>query len=522
MKRAQRRPAAPYPAAWQRLSAARVGGARLGSSSFAKSEALQPAFPIGAATPAHPLADPAISSALKQRSDEIQAAFSAIEPTLKELARRQFEDDFASTALEFLRAHLGVGAPRELLTVSWAAPLDVRRLYAYCVLATFCRLIERHPDRDLARQFEGESAEELIQRFGFHAVDITPCADGRLSGTIDYILRVPPAVVAFRKSYAGAMFDVEESLRHWETVELRRWREARPNEATGSTRFLKIGVYHFSSVDPSHEGCAAHGSDDARAAAALLERLRQFEQAVQLTHCCEARVATLLVGVDTDTDAIRVHVPDAAGQMSVDRCIDNRLLYDLTQGMSREEGKQAIRVKVAESIGVATDDAATEGMRWFCGYLLKNNLAQVDAVRRWHGAGYADRGHTEQLIVIGDAVDDVQLRNLAFQAQMDTIEEGAPDLDVGVRILTALHEPRGLAVPVLVHVRFDERIPGARARAERRAVRLQTATEARFQSLVDRGSLLVMAVVRAGDTSTLHAVEAPAQRRTESKPGLHA
>ena len=188
------------------------------------------------------------------------------------------------------------------------------------VLATFCRLIERHLDRDLARSFEGESAEALIQRFGFHAIDITPCADGRLSGVIDYILRVPPAVVAFRKSYAGAMFDVEESLRHWETVELRRLREARPNAATASTRFLKIGVYHFSSVDPRHEGCAAHGSDDARAAAAVLERLRQFEQAVQLTHCCEARVATLLVGVDTDTDAIRVHVPDAAGT-DVDRTL---------------------------------------------------------------------------------------------------------------------------------------------------------------------------------------------------------
>ena len=82
MKRAQRRPAAPYPAAWQRLGAARVGGSRLGFSSFAKPQASQPAFPVGAATTGHPLADPAISSALKQRSDEIQEAFSAIEPSL--------------------------------------------------------------------------------------------------------------------------------------------------------------------------------------------------------------------------------------------------------------------------------------------------------------------------------------------------------------------------------------------------------------------------------------------------------
>jgi carboxysome shell carbonic anhydrase len=459
---------------------------------------------------------------LKQRADEIQAAFAAIEPCVQALARQQFESHFASAALEQLRERLGLAVPPELLAVSWAAPLDVRRLYAHCVLATFCRLIERHHDRDLACLFEGESAEGLIQRFGFHAIDITPCADGRLSGVIDYILRVPPAVVAFRKSYAGSMFDVEESLRHWETVELRRWRDGRPNAAAAPTQFLKIGVYHFSSVDPGHGGCAAHGSDDARAAAAVLERLRQFEQAVQGTQCCGARAATLLIGVDTDTDAIRVHVPDAAGQMSIERYIDNRLLYDLTQSLSREEGKQAIRRQVAESMGVMTDDAATEGMRWFCGYLLKNNLAQVDAVRRWHGASYADRGHTEQLIVIGDAVDDVQLRNLAFQAQMDTIEEGAADIDIGVHILRSLHEPRGLAVPVLVNARFDPRIPGARERAQSRVQRLRTAIETRFSSLVGRGALVVQAVVRAGDAGVLYAVEAPANRPAQSDAGLHA
>jgi len=475
-----------------------------------------------AATTDHPLADPQASRALKARADEIQAAFAAIEPAVKELARRQFDDHFAASAQESLRDRLGVTVPLELLAVSWAAPLDTRRLYAHCVLATFCRLMERHADRDLALQFEGESAQELIHRWGFHAIDITPCADGRLSGVVDFILRVPPAVVAFRKSYAGSIFDVEESLRHWESVELRRFREARPNAASEPTRFLKIGVYHFSSVDPTHEGCAAHGSNEARAAAAVLERLRQFKTAVQRTHCCEASVATLLVGVDTDTDAIRVHVPDSAGEMTIERYIDNRDLYDLTLSMSREEGKQAIRQRVADSIGVAVDDAASEGMRWFCGYLLKNNLAQMTAVRQWHGAGYADRGHTEQLIIIGDAVDDVQLRNLAFQAQMDTIEEGAADLDIGVRILKSLHEPRGLAVPVLVHIQFDSRIPGARESATVRAQRLCTAIKARFEPLVARGGLYVQAVARDGETGKLYAVEALREREAPVATGLHA
>jgi carboxysome shell carbonic anhydrase len=519
VKLAKRRPAVPFPAAWQRLSAARPGQTRIGITTYAAAPAARAVSPVPAWISGHPLADPVISRALKERADEIHAAFAAIEPTLKALAPRQFEHDFSSSAVEFLRDRLGISVPREFITVSWAAPLDIRRLYAHCVLATFCRLIERHLDRDLARVFEGESATALIRRFGFHAIDISACADGRLSGVIDHILRVPPDVVAFRKSFAGALFDVEESLRHWETVELRRFREARPNAATEPTRFLKIGVYHFSSVDPRHEGCAAHGSDDARAASAVLERLAQFKQAVELTHCCEARAATLLIGVDTDTDAIRVHIPDARGEMSIERFVSSGALYESTAGLSREAGKQAIREQVAQAMGVPDDDAPTEGMRWFCGYLLKNNIAQVDAVRQWHGASYADRGHTEQLIVIGDAVDDVQLRNLAFQAQMDSIEEGAADLDVGMRILTALNEPRGLAVPVLVHTRFDPRIPGARERAERRAQRLRSAIEARFAARAVRGGLHVQAVVRAGDSGTLHVVERHSER---ADAGLHA
>ena len=120
-----------------------------------------PASPVW--TSGHPLADPAISSALKERADQIQSAFAAIEPTLRALAPRQFEDNFAAAARESLRERLGLSVPLELLTVSWAVPLDVRRLYAHCVLATFCRLIERHLDRDLACSFEGESAEALIQ-----------------------------------------------------------------------------------------------------------------------------------------------------------------------------------------------------------------------------------------------------------------------------------------------------------------------------------------------------------------------
>jgi carboxysome shell carbonic anhydrase len=473
----------------------------------APTPAARPAPPPSTEAPAHPLADAAISQGLKRRAEAIESAFAAIEPTLRSLAPRQFDPGFPEAAADTLTRQLGVEVPTEALRAFWTDPLDMRGLHARCVLATFIRLAEQDVDRDLARFSEGESVETLIQRWGFHAIDISPCADGRLSGVVDYILRVPPNVVTARKSYAGAMFDIDESIRHWEGVELRRWREGLPNRADAATRYLKIGVYHFSASDPTHEGCAAHGSDDARAAGALLGHLEDLAEALRARHGPSANVAVLMVGVDTDTDAIRVHVPGPDGRMSIDRYVDNLALHGATLHLSRDAAKAAIREAVAGAAGVAPDDLATEGMRWFCGYLLKNNLGQVDAVRQWHGGAYADGGHTERLIVVGDAIDDVQLRNLAFQAQMDTIEEGAPDLFVGIAILGKRLEPLRLAVPVLAHVRYDPRVPRARDRARLRARRLRAAILASHPALAERGFLHVQAVARAGDAPSFELVE---------------
>ena len=455
----------------------------------------------------HPLAEPALSAALKQRVEEIEAAFALIEPVLRRLAPRQFDDGFPEQARRELANSLGVDIPEAELESSWSTPLDLGRIHARCVLGTFCNLVERGFDRNLAQLLdEGESAEVLIRRFGFHAVDITSCSDGRLRGAVDFILRVPPAVVVWHDAYAGTMFDVEEALHRWEAVELRRWREGRPNDASEPTRYLKIGIYHLSSVDPRHKGCAGHGSDEVRAATALLGRLQEFEGAVESTQCCDASAATLLVGVDTDTDAIRVHVPDAAGNTDVDRFVSSATLYEQTASLDREAAKEFIRHAVADCAGVHAADAATEGMRWLCGYLLKNNIGQVDAVLGWNGGTYADAGHGEKLVVAGDALDDVQLRNLAYQAQMATVEEAVVDLDVGIDVLGAMNGPRGLAVPVLVHVSYDERIPGACARAQARARRLAAAIEARYAA--GTAGLLIQVVVRAQGRSRLEVVEA--------------
>lgn len=510
------------PAAWPQSGSVATVTSPTGQP--ARDGGLDLSLPAGG----HPLAEPALSAALKQRAEEIAAAFARIEPALRRLAPRQFDDGFPEQAHRELANSLGVDIPAAELASSWSTPLDLGRVHARCVLGTFRNLVEREFDRNLARLLdEGESAEVLIRRFGFHAADITACADGRLAGAVDFILRVPPAVVVWRDAYAGAMFDVEDALHRWEAVELRRWREGWPNDASEPTRYLKIGLYHFSSVDPRHQGCAAFDSDEERAATALLARLQEFEGAVESTQCCEASVATLLVGVDTDTDAIRVHVPDAAGGTDVDRFVSSATLYEQTASLEREAAKEFIRHAVADCAGVDAADAATEGMRWLCGYLLKNNIGEVDAVRGWSGGRYADSGHGEKLIVAGDAMDDVQLRNLSFQAQMGTLEEGAVDLDVGIEVLASTNAPHGLAVPVLVHVAYDERIPGASARAQDRARRLAAAIEVRYAGAAGAAGLVTQGVVRARDTSRLEVVEAagdappnslsPAARPKEAK-----
>lgn len=445
---------------------------------------------------AHPLYDAVHNRRLLERESEITAAFAAIEPALKEAAALQYQDGAADRIQQLVRGRLGFELPASCLQASWAKPLNMRGLYAYSVFQTFRQLADQDFDRSHADLAEGEPADALIRNWGFHAIDITPCADGRLSGVVDYILRVPQAVVAHRKAFAGSMFDVEESMRNWEQIELRRYREGVPNAASEPTRYLKIGVYHLSSSDPDHEGCAAHGSDERKAAAALLERLNDFARAVENSYCCGASVATLLVGVDTDTDAIKVHVPDAHGDMSLTRYVDNRALFEQTASFTRDAAKEAIRLAVAEAAGVSPDDTATEGMRWFCGYLLKNNMAQIDYVRAYHDGRYADLGHTERFITVGDSFDDVQMRNLAYQAQMETIEEGAADMDVGIKIFKKVNMAHDLPIPAFVHFRYDGRVPGARDRAVARCRRLERAIQARYPDLVREGWLYTYASVK--------------------------
>jgi len=421
----------------------------------------------------------------------VKEAFDAIVPTLKQVSALQHEAGFVPQAQALARAHLGFELPQVLLEDAWVEQLDMRSLFAWTVFETYHRFCDEVFTRDPLGDSSDEQFQAFLQDCGFHLLDISPCADGRLAHVIRYVLRLPYKAVR-RRSYAGAMFDIDDSLEKWVKTELVRFREGKPNMADEPTRYLKTVVYHHSSVDPQHEGCAAHGSDTLKAAQGGRDRLLGFQQAVQNTHCCGASIDCLLIGMDTDTDAIRIHMPNTDGGIDLENYIDSKAVYDKTAHMNAGQAGQWIIEHVREHGGETLED----GMARFIAHLLTNNLSQVEYVRDYYGGHYSDIGHAERFIGAGIGFEEVQLRNLTFFAYMNTVEEAATDLDVGIKIFTGLNVSHGLPVPIVVRFDYHGKVPGARDRAEQHCRRVSDALRTRYRELSERGLLHTLQVVR--------------------------
>ena len=442
-------------------------------------------------TAVHPLVNDRDNTHLYAYESGVKDAFDKIVPLLKRISALQHEADFEHKAQQLAKSQLGFELPAVLLEDAWVDQLDMRSLFAWSVFQTYRRFCDEVFTRDPLSNNDDAGFEAFLQKCGFHILDVSPCADGRLAHVIRYVLRLPYKAVR-RRSYAGAMFDIEDSLEKWVKTELGRYREGKPNTADTPTRYLKAVVYHHSSVDPTHQGCAAHGSDTDKAARGGHDRLMGFQQAVQNTHCCGASIDSLLIGMDTDTDAIRIHMPNADGGIDLENYIDSLEVYDATLRMSAGQATQWINDHISEKGG----DALSEGMARFMAFLLTNNLSQVEYVRAYYGGHYSDIGHAERFIGAGIGFEEVQLRNLTFFAYLNTVEEAAKDLDVGISIFTGLNVSHGLPVPIVVRYDYHGNVPGARERAEEHCQRVAEALHNRYRDLTDRGLLHTLQVVR--------------------------
>jgi carboxysome shell carbonic anhydrase len=442
----------------------------------------------------HPLTDERANRHLYAYDEQVKAAFDRIVPVLQRLSALQHEPDFIAQAQRLAMAELGFELPLAILENAWVSQLDMRTLFAWCLFETYQQTSDCFFRADPLAGTDGSAFEQFLIDCGFHLLDITPCADGRLAHAIAYALRIPFSCVR-RRPHAGAMFDVENTVDRWVKTEHLRYREARPNSALEPTRYLKVVVYHFSSLDPGHEGCAAHGSNDGAAASSGMARLQAFREAVENSFCCGASVDLLLVGMDTDTDAIRVHVPDRDGNAPLDSWLDARDVYNATRSLGIDQAKQ----RIAELINQACAGEIDQGMLRFIARLLENNISQIDYVRSFHAGAYADAGHAERFIGVGIGFKEIHLRNLTYFAYVDTVEEGTADLDVGVKIFRGLNVSRGLPVPVVVRFDYRGNVPGARERAIAHGERVMLALQERYADLFSQGLLHLLLSVRDRD-----------------------
>lgn len=443
----------------------------------------------------HPLSDLSDNERLLAHEQALRGRFGAIPQVLKRIAVEQHSVDFIEHAQQIAREEFGFELPGHLLAGAWIGGLDMRALYGAAVISTMHSIAEQVRTGGFSKDAGSEEAAvSFFLDCGYHAVDISPCSDGRMKGLIRYVLRLPDGAVRSRKAYAGAMFDVEANVQRWIETDLMRYRENRPVGPDAQSRYLKIAAYHWSSSDPKRMGCAAHGSNQRRAAAGALQRLREFREAIQNRFCCGASVDILLIGVDTDTDSIKIHVPDADGELSLHRVIDNMELYDQTvmdePNSAYLKVYEAIRQVSTQGGWGAGSGEPGEGMRRLVATLLVNNLSQIDYVCATRGGRYPDIGHAEHFISAGDGFEEFQLRNIAYFAHLQTLEEGAQDMDVGVRILEKLYVTHGLPVVVAVHFRFDSRVPGSRERTVEKCRRVTAAIRARYAYLAQQGLLV--------------------------------
>lgn len=432
----------------------------------------------------HALVDQELNRRLYAYENVVRGRFAPIVDTLKVISAFQHELDFVARAQRVAQDKLGYTLPLRLLENAWAAGLDLRALHSYCIFRSFKECIDK-VDADQAPWRERMLIDaDFIRACGYHTVDVSPCADGRLQGLLPFVFRMAPNDAVSVKAYAGALFDVEGDVADWTQRELLRLSGGLSGGADGN--YLKIAVYHYSTSHPCQQGCAAHGSNDGLAMQAATDRLAELRGAIENTYGRGAAPDTLMIGMDTDTDAIRVHLPDSESANCPMRFVESAPLFHDTLGMNADQTRDAIE----RAITAAEKSCGLQpGMRRLIARLLEANLSQIQYVIQHHEGRYAVIGHNERFICAGEAMSELQLRNKFYFAHLDTVEEGAPDMDVGIKIFSGLNISRGLAVPVLVHFHYSSRVPGARERAVARCRRVKAAIQARYPQLHAQGML---------------------------------
>ncbi|SEP98550.1 carboxysome shell carbonic anhydrase [Ectothiorhodospira magna] len=448
----------------------------------------------------HPLADLLAHRRLRAFEQVFESKLQALIPTLQDMQYQAMGPDHASRIQAMARERLGFELPVEVLERAWIGGLDVRLLYAHGIFRILALMVEGAWRDTPASVPDMESVLGDLLDCDVHAMVMSACPDGRLMGLKRLILRLPGLQVR-PCARVGGLFDVDSQVDHWRFCELLRHLEGVPVPASVPSRYLKVCVYHFRSTEPE-EACLELGGGLEMQVRLLLDRLRAFREAVGAGLSRLPPVETLLIGVDTDTDGIRLHVPDAAGRLDAGVFIDSRTLYRQTLSVEPRVASLRLYQTLHETVrghGPASQPPR-EGLIRVMASVLQGNLCQLDYLRLYRDGRHAQGGRSERLVIVGDALDEVQLRNLAWCVGAGPMEVMGEALDLGVRgILNGEAARLGLPVPILVHRRYDAKVEGSREREAARCLDICRAIEDRYAALALKGGLVCQGVLRARD-----------------------
>ena len=443
----------------------------------------------------HSLVDVHQNSRFREYEMSVKQSFDEIRPVVELIESEQHRSDFAEWALKTIDSRLGLKLSKCQIEDVCLYGFNRKQLFSLCVFEQFMNFSNAFFKNDPLSGKDKDEALEQFMRAGFHAVGVAPCADGRLAHFVSYVLRLPYSVLR-RKAHAGSTFDVSESVRNWVFIEHNRFRNREPNSAETPTQYLKIAVYHYSKADPSHQGCAAHGSDDHKAAASALNQLNDFRQAIENRFGCGSTVSVLLIGLNTDDDSLRIHVPNLEGEVCLNDFVETDSLYEETLNSTPEQARTRILEAIAQRDEAYQPRLDRYGMPRLLAWLIERNFSQLAYVKSYENGQYNDIGHAERFIGLGNGFEEVQLRNLTYYSYLDTLEEGMNDVNVGIKIFKGLNVSDNWPIPVIIRCDYDGRVPGSRKRAIKKARRIENAVKEQYSDLIKHNDLMVMCTLR--------------------------
>ena len=146
------------------------------------------------------------------------------------------------------------------------------------------------------------------------------------------------------------------------------------------------------------------------------------------THCCGASIDHLLIGLDTDTDAIRIHIRTLTASRTWPVILTPPRLYDATRHTGGSPRPNA--VLKAEVNGTSPD--VTDGMGRLISRLLVNKtVSQIEYVRS-NFTALALPGHRPCRALYRQPAScsrgDPAAQSDVFLPDLKTVEEALPDL----------------------------------------------------------------------------------------------